>query len=98
MPKVITAETPCFHIDVRWVAKNYFEKYGEESKRTHFSCVSWYVDGSKEEAEESLNNYLNRMKDYAVIIRADCLPVTGYFLKLHREPARKRLLLVDDEY
>jgi len=91
--KPIDLETPCFYIDIRWVAKDFYEKYGEDSKRTHFSCVAWYVDGPFSEAQFSFDQYVKAaIARGDVIVKAVISPVTGYFLKRHREPVRRSLV------
>jgi hypothetical protein len=85
----ITDDTPCFHIDVTYVSREFFEKYGEESKRTHWSRTDWYVDGLKEKAEKQFNEYVELLKSRGdVIIRAYCDELDEYYRNLRRQPRR----------
>lgn len=93
MTQLIDLETPCFYIEFCWVSKSDFDKYGEDSKRTHYSRVSWYYDGPENKALAGYYDWLARaMERGDIVFRKECSPVTGYYLKIRREPARHSVI------
>lgn len=87
IPKV-SDDTPCFFIKFRHYLKSEYERCGEK----RFSSFSYYVDGTKEEAEKCFNNDKQQLLDGGWIIEESDLHEVDEYYRYQRRHPRKSVI------
>lgn len=88
---IITDETPCFHIDIRYIDKCMLDSHGyEEGRIKYWSMWNEYLDMSEEEANREFAWRMNHhSKHRDLILSATLTKCSDFFTKCRREAQRR---------